>query len=377
LALVYSGNDIAANAPGDESLDYAFRFASAIDPDPKDKAKAQELVVREYAARGELDKAIELAGRIENWRRGVVYADFARQLAAEGSTEEARELIGRAQEFQKGITGWQNPRISAHIAEALASLGELAKSRELSGAVADADPQAYAGRSVAAVATAYAAQRNFEAAMEQLSILTDEQDVYETWWRSQGYLDIGRNAAFTVEQRLEALNAARESAEDIVGWKQAQMLQGIAAEYHALGKSSKAKGTLKRADEATLAVPPTLSAKAAMLSNLASAWAGIGERKHAAELLKMAEGAVPNNITIDRPGVYAMLAESYLRMEDNEDSRRLFDTALSSAESLVNARPRALAVVAVCRSMGRSGFELDDKTRIRLEALFSGLKDPW
>jgi hypothetical protein len=64
-------------------------------------------------------------------------------------------------------------------------------------------------------------------------------------------------------------------------------------------------------------------------------------------------------------------------MEDEDDSRRLFDTALSEAESLVNARPRALAVVAVCRSMGRSGFELDEATRSRLDALFAGLKDPW
>jgi tetratricopeptide (TPR) repeat protein len=377
VALAFSGDAISAHTAGDEALDYAFRFASAIDPDPKDKARAQELVVREHAARGDIDRAVSLAGRIENWRRGVVYADLARQLAGEGREKEARELVDQAKAFQGNITGWQNPRISAHIAEALAALGDLPESREMSARVADADPQAYAGRSVATVATGYAAQRNFRAAMDQLAILTDEHDVYETWWRCQGYLDLARNSGFTEEQRLEALDAARVSAEEIAGWKQTQMLQAIAAEYHASGKTKKARRALKRADEVIMVVPPSLSAKAVMLSSLASAWAGIGERKHAADLMTQAEEAVPNNIVIDRPGVYAMLAESYRAMDDEEDSRRLFDTALSSAESVVNARPRALAVVAICRSLGRSGVDLDDDTRNRLDALFSGLKDPW
>jgi tetratricopeptide (TPR) repeat protein len=377
FALYLSGGAIAIQAVGNEALDYAFRFASAIDPDPKDKAKAQELVVREYAARGDLDEAVSRAGMIENWRRGVVYADLARQLAGEGRHEEARALIEEARSVRDSVAGWQNPRISAHIAEALAALGDLAKSREISAEVADQDPQAYAGRSVATVATGYAAKRNFDAAMEQLAILADEHDVYETWWRTQGYLDLGRSSDFTDEQRLEALDAAKQSAAEIAGWKQAQMLQGVAAEYHALGKTKKARGVLRQADEVILAGSPTLTARAAMLSILAGAWAGIGDRKHAADLLELAEEAVPNNIVIDQPGVYAMLAESYVRMEDPEDSRRLFDTALDSAEALVNARPRALAVVAICRSMGRSGIELDEAIRGRLDALFAGLKDPW
>jgi hypothetical protein len=377
LALLFSGGAMAGQTAGDEALQYAFKFASAIDPDPKDKAKAQELVVREYASRGDLDEAISLAAEIDNWRRGVVYADFARQLASEGRRDEALELIERARDTQKGIAGWQNPRISAHIAEALAALGDLAGSRELSAAVADQDPQAYAGRAVATVATGYAANRNFDAAIEQLSILTDENDLYETWWRTEGYLELGKNAAFTDKQRLHALDLAMESAAQIAGWKQAQALQGVAAEYDKLGKRKKAREALRQADDVIMAVPPTLSAKAAMLSSLAGAWAKIGERKHAAELLELAEAAVPNNITIDRPGVYALLAESYHQMEEWEDTRRLFDIALGSAEDLVNARPRALAAVAICRSMGRSGIELDEATRGRLDALFAGLQDPW
>jgi tetratricopeptide (TPR) repeat protein len=377
LALIFSGGAIAGYADGDEALSYAFKFASAIDPDPKDKAKAQELVVREYAARGDIDEAVKLAAAIENWRRGVVLADLARQLAGEGRKEEARKLIEQARSLRKEIQGWQNPRISAHIAEALAALGELPESRELSAKIADDDPQAYSSRSVATVATAFTAKRNFEAAMEQLAILTDEIDVYETWWRTQGYLEIGRETAFTKAQRLEALDAATASCESIVGWKQAQMLQWLAAEYRSLGKNKKARAALRRAEEVVAAVPPTRSAKAVMLSSLAGAWAGIGETDRAADLMLQAEKFVPNNMIIDQPGVYAMLAESYYRMEKAEDSERLFDTALDSAEELVNARPRALAVVAICRSMGRSGADLDDTTRGRLDALFAGLKDPW
>jgi hypothetical protein len=36
-----------------------------------------------------------------------------------------------------------------------------------------------------------------------------------------------------------------------------------------------------------------------------------------------------------------------------------------------------LAVVEICRSIGKSGVGLDEPMRARLNALYAGLKDPW
>ena len=50
---------------------------------------------------------------------------------------------------------------------------------------------------------------------------------------------------------------------------------------------------------------------------------------------------------------------------------------MTSAEGLVNARPRALAVVAICRLMALEKVALDDEMRSRLETLHDGLGAPW
>ena len=62
---------------------------------------------------------------------------------------------------------------------------------------------------------------------------------------------------------------------------------------------------------------------------------------------------------------------------DEQAARRLFGLAVDSAEGLVNARPRALAVVAICRSMAQQRVALDDGLRSRLDALHDGLGTPW
>ena len=49
----------------------------------------------------------------------------------------------------------------------------------------------------------------------------------------------------------------------------------------------------------------------------------------------------------------------------------------AAAADLTNARPRALAVTAVCRQMGRNGVEPNPETKVRLDALLAGLDDPW
>ncbi len=92
---------IAAAKPALESLDFAFRFASAIKSDARDRAKAQELALGEYAAAGAIDEAAQHAPGIEGWRRGSLYASLATQLARAGRADEARAFIGKAEEVRR------------------------------------------------------------------------------------------------------------------------------------------------------------------------------------------------------------------------------------------------------------------------------------
>ena len=79
----------------------------------------------------------------------------------------------------------------------------------------------------------------------------------------------------------------------------------------------------------------------------------------------------------ERPAIWANLASSYIAVGDGTLGWRTFDRALAAAAALENARPRALAVVSVCRAIGRAGLTPPAAMNARLDGLYKGLKDPW
>ena len=377
LAIMVAATHMAAGSAPVDALSYAFRFASAIVTDDKDRSAAQESVLLDLAELGAPEEALARVEQVDGWRRGVVYADVASRLAADGRKAEARALIDKAEALAAATEGWQKSRVQAHITQALAATGDKSKAESLAGKVAESDPRQYAARSAATVASSSATEPGFDAAMEKLDGLTSDTDLEASWWRTVGYASLARREDLPRSQRMEALSAARKSAGSISGWKRAEALGSIAEQYRVLGDTRSARACLADADSILTTLPATTPIKAALLSNLARGWTKVGEATRARELLKEAEESVPRAPVIDRPALYASVASGYTALEDAGQADRLLDKALTEAEGLVNARPRALAVVAICRSMGRQGRPLDQATRGRLDAMLAGLKDPW
>ncbi len=371
-----SGAEGSTAAAGLEALDYAFRFATAIESDAKDRGRAQAAVAVDLATIGAVDAAVALADRIAGWHRGTAYADIAAACARLGRGGTARELLARAEEVRAGVEGWYGPRIRAHVAQALALLGDLEQSERIAQDLAAGDRQ-YVGRSVASIAAGRAARGDFDAAMAALRGLDENVDFDVSWWRTVGYATVARETRLPPEQRARAIEAAHRSASGISGWKRAEALESVAEVQRELGKPRSALASLRAAQAIVVAQPDSLPVKAPLLSNLSRAFARLGAAGRARRLLAAAEQVVPLALVVDRPGVYANLASSYLVLEDEPQAWRAYDTAVRAAEDLVNARPRALAVVSICRSMGRSGVELKPDTRRRLDSLFDGLGDPW
>ena len=365
-----------AKAPGDP-LAWAFQFASAIVSDPKDMGKAQEAVVWDYTSSSRWAEASAAAEQVEGWRRGTAYADLATALAKAGKKDEARAAIAEAEAVREGIEGWQNPRIAAHIANAYAALGDVSKANTLSGAVAMEDAQQYAGRTVATKASGLAAQGNVEAAEAELAQFKGTSDIDDVWWRMVGYVEIARQKGLPREKRLGALGEAKRAADAIPGWKRAEALESIAEEYDALGAAAEAKAAVAAAEGILTPLADTMPIKAALLSNCARTYGKIGDRPAARRLLALSEKCATAAQPIDRPTVYANTAASFASLGDKEHAKQLFDKALNEAGGLENARPRALALVEICRSMSKADLTLDAGTRERLQGLYAGLKDPW
>jgi tetratricopeptide (TPR) repeat protein len=359
------------------ALDYAFRFASAIATDPKDKAKAQELVLSEYAVAGAFENAIRLSGAVEGWRRGVIYADLAAALAREGRADEARALVGRAEAVRRTVTGWQNPRVSAHVAQAMAALGESDKARAIASDLSEADPVQYAGRAAFTEAIAIATDGDFRKALGQLATLQGDNDLDVSIWRTTGYLTLSRRSSAARNHRLEALDAARDSAAGLPPTLRLQALIEISEVSASLGRRSAAKKDLAAAAAILDDLEGGHSERLPLLIDLARAWAKSGEEARGGVLLAEADGLVEGALSIDRPGLLARIASAYRQVPDDVMARRHDERALDAAAALPLSRPRALALSAICRQMGRDGVALDGRRRSRLDALLAGLGEPW
>ncbi len=356
-------------------LDQAFRFASAIRNDANDRSAAQERVVLEYATSGHLDTAMRLADRIDGWERGVAYAEIAALLTKDGRAEDARTMVRKAEEFGATVEGWQKTRIAAHVANALAAVGAV----EPSGAIArdlSGDRQ-YGGRAPATVAAAHAAAGDFQKAMSTLAPLDKLEDPEDCIWRTQGYLAVARQSKFGRDRRLAALAAARRSSEAIPGWLKAEPLVEVAEAYRALGENQTVGELIERAEAEATAAPTSAPLCAPILAEVARAWARAGKADRAQKLVDRAEEVARSTPDIGRPYILANVAAAYHVLGDSAATRRVLDLAFSEARTQANARPRALSVVEICRTMARYGLPLDTTTRATLDDLYAGLKDPW
>ncbi len=380
LAILIAGGGAAAaeTVPGTDALDYGFRFASAIDADPKDKARAQQAVTLDYATLGLLDQAVQRAEAIDGWRRLVALADLASRLARAGRIEDAQALVARVESGRQSALGWEGPRVAAELASAYAALGSVAPSTAIARDLVLSDARQYTGRSAAIEAGAHGAGGDLGQALAALRALDEtKSDVDTAWWRTMGYLDLSTKAALDSAERRSVLDEARRSADELSARPRAQALVQIAGRYREFGIEKRAVEALEAAQATVEALAPVDESRPAALAEVAEAWAEAGDGKRARKMLAGAETGVALAPDIDRPGLYALLGSAWHAVGDAAPARRLYDRALEHAAALENARPRALAVVEICRALGRERVALDPTMRDRLDTLLVGLKAPW
>lgn len=367
----------AAATAGIPALDYAFRFASAITPDPKDRAKAQQLAIDAFAAAGAWDEALKRADAVEGWRRGVVYADLAEGLARAGRRDEAKRLVGKAEAVRAGVDGWQNPRVASRIAAALAAIGETGQARAMAAKVASEDPQQYGGATAATEAAHLAASGDVDAALRQLRDLAGSNDLEVAWARASAALAIGRRPEAPAKSRAKALEEAKRSAAPLPLELRLQTLFGVASAYDDLDRRGDARASLQEAAGLVEALPAGDAARVPFLIDLGAAWAAAGAPDRGRAALAGAEPLVAKSLVIDQPGLLARLASGWRKLPDAAAAKRLDTRALDAAAAMTISRPRALSVAAICRQWGADGVTLDAPTRARLDALLAGLGEPW
>lgn len=357
-------------------LDWGFEFASAIESDEKDRARAQEAVALERATSGDPDGAAVEAGRVEGWRQGVAFAEVAAEMVRRGRADDARALLALAEAVRSRTEGWQGVRIESHILWARTLLGDPSVTPEAAAELAASDRQ-YSGKAGAAAAVTLARHGRIDEALDVLAGVDAELDPESAWWKFHGHVEASRVGTLSKKDRRRLLHGGRAAASELAPWQRAENLPALAAEYRRAGRKKDAHACLEEAETIATGISDREPLKGPLVAEVARGWAAQGDPARARRLLGTADPSVDRVPVIEQPAVLANLSGAWNAAGDDAQAGRLLDKALARAAALENARPRAMAVVEICRAMARFDLELTPDRESRLEALRGGLGDPW
>lgn len=367
-----------------ELVEIAFASASAMPSDPhvKSRAMAQSWVVETCL---ELDlprRAHEYARQIENWRRGVAYADLAMHYIRRGRKGELvdhfldRAVVESEVPEEEIKQSWRRDRIKSRLAQAFAMLGETATAGMFMQDLEDSE-----AAKVAAFEASKAVEEQFQPLMDVLEraveigdfdkilyALDASEALYERFYadadkRAQierAVEKFWRSAPFAlrVDVQLEFVDTALEAGD------REHALELLEAAQRTIGEAN-----WSAADLATV------------VGRMAPQCARLGLTEKSAQCFEQAlakyEAEREQIWDFERGEVLRPLAEARQRMGDAAGAAELYRLTVQEGSTNPNARTRSEDLTATCCSMARAGFTPDAETMKRLRALRDGLAAPW
>lgn len=377
--------DVRPLAPHQEwLLERAFEAASAlpIDPHVKTRSRLQETVALAALELGQPKKAIVYADKIEDWRKGSVWTEYARFQARSGFQREALDWLGRAGEIAEGAgrssaaQEWRRDRIRAGIASVFVLLGKHADAERWSEGLVDSEAKVVA---LARAEAAGAAETGEQIAWARRLIENGGFEQVGAALSILGVLFVRNLNVPEVVQTVEGLIEAGSRKMPVT--RQIDGRLELAARLTMRGAMGAAIGQLERA-EAILASEPLIpESRIPILTRLAAAWAGAGEREAARAKVGAAareyEEARGRIVDIFRARTLRPIAETVYLLGEVESALEIYGRALEEGAANPNSRPRAEDLVATCLSMAVRGIEPDQALSKRIDEIGRGLGDPW
>jgi len=369
-----------------ELLDLAFDSASAIPlaPHLKSRSRSQDLVIAACLELNQPQLALDWIPRINNWRRGIAYADVAFHQARCGQAEDARRSLQLASAMLAGPFGasegegqdWQRDKLRARIAETCLALGDEAEALRVGAGVVDTALVGLAAEWAAPVTAA-----SLDGCMSTLDTAFQSGDPV----RGRGALA----ACVRIYGQVFADAVLRERVE--AGARSGQEKQPLSVQMDTL--QGLAEAALAHADRST-AVRFLDEAQALLAGGTAAADQRIDRQARLAELRGRAGDETGARTLLDaslalfdaeseaipgteRADVLRPLAETMHALGDVEASLTLYRRVLKAGAANPNARPRAEDLAATCCSLARTGLEPDAAMHTYIVKLRKRLQAPW
>lgn len=384
-----SNSSLQSSKPQDKPLadfqiqliDQAFNAASSIPKMPhlKDRCSAQKQVVDACLKLGQPVRAARYADNIDNWQRGLCYAEIAFYLAQNGYTIdqiqgglELAEKIAAMDHGQK----WRSDRIRAVIAKTYTLLGKPEKAKQFSENLESSEAP------IKGTDKLPFDQMSFEEQIKTLETIIPLTDFELTKQALSGYADLFNHYYEDIEKR----NIAEEKMKTM--WEKVKIPLPIRLDlltvlidtalnhsdrHKALELVNEMQAMLKDYQWPTENFIP-LSAKEAEFRYKAGDQAkAIADAEAALTFYNEKEPIIPDFI---RAETIRPLAETYQSMGNTKAALSVYQKAVEVGNTNPNIKPRAEDMAATCSSMALYAVEPDAALWTRIHEIAKGFGNP-
>ncbi len=360
----------------EELLDTAFAAASAMPvfPHIKNRCRAQEVVVTTCIELNRPERARRYIEQIDNWRRGLGYANLAGHYARQGTAgEQVEPLLRLAAGVLEEAGGWRKDRIEATIAAVRAYLGQAdgmvpSIARAELGPVARAKartcrPEAF-DTQMAALAQQVAA--------DDFEVISNALGAYAELYR-RFYADPARRVAIQ-----DAVEAAWEPVPVLLRVEVCRELAEVALAHDDRTRTLELVGQARTiVDGARWQAEIVIPRRGRLAQLQARAGDESGARTQAQALLDLFDAQRETIANIYWAEMIRPVAEVYVALGDETLALDLYKRAIEAGMENPNSKPRADDLVATCCSMALHEVEPDAALATRIREIRDGLGEPW
>jgi tetratricopeptide (TPR) repeat protein len=373
-------SDQALTAYQTQLLDLAFNTASAIPVQPhiKDRCKAQEAVVAACLKLDQPRRALGYIERIDDWRRGLAYADLALYGVRHGAVEESQRYLQLAGQISgtENLETWRSDTIKARIAQTYAWMGHQQQAETMEAGLETPESGKVAGiqaiRSEPGLFDEQIVRLDHLIASGQFDTIRNALEAYARLF-DRFYADPKRRSLLE-----EKIMASMTLLPALVRIELLMSLATVAQDHH---DPAKALEFVTQSHQLLDSAQWRPEHRVALMAQLAVLRFRAGDQNTAiterGAALAFYETNRSSIVNIYRATALRRLAEAYQSMGDTDRARSVYQLAVEEGMDNPNSRPRAEDLSATCCSMALNAVEPDAKLWMRLRQIHDGLRAPW
>lgn len=366
-------------------LDVAMDAASKmpLNPHIKNRSRAQHAVAMAALRLDQPRLALGYMSRIDNWRKGVVSAEYMIYAARRGHTQNMDYYDRIAQASAKLSTqDWRREHIYVRLAQARLLMGNPAPAKQFNTQLTN---PSYVGQTTQAEIETL--DRDDEATYSRLVTALDsyiKQGHYEIIINSgQAYVDLYRKQYLNPSRRQAIETKLRKAYENMPGPETIDLLLGLAdatIDNKDMDKALAFLGEAKGLYEKT-GWNPGREYRSDYAARLAERYVRAGDADKARPILDAALAIYNEHeqrvFDIWRADCLRPLAGAYQSLGDTKPARSLYARALEAGGLNPNGRPQSEDLAATCTSMALYAFEPDKALWDEIDRLADQLSAPW